>query len=80
MKAFHACCNSSYSVEMEGLGKSSRVGETSSGILGSLDKGLTLECTLPGLWTMTSCGKAANTRPQAASLLLCYEQFGSVML
>src|SRR6266852_751311 len=43
MKASQAFCNSSCSVVSEGSGRSFRAGDAKAGILGSLDKGSTLE-------------------------------------
>ena len=43
MNLCHICCSSSCSVESVVLGRSSRVGDMNPGILGSQDKGSTLE-------------------------------------
>ena len=72
MKSCHRRCSSSCSVESVVLGKSSRAGDTNPGTLGSRDNGSTLEWILPGLCIMTISGKAANTSPQAASLLFAF--------
>ena len=72
MKDCHARCSSLCSVDSEGSGRSFLAGEMKLGILGSLDKGSTLEWARPGLWMMAISRKAEKTRPHVASLLFAF--------